>query len=183
MRQGRRSACVVALAAMTCPTTLRAVDFVPNPPARQTLVSPAGSYELTITLAELWRQQPATGTLHAVKDGRRRVVWQRRLPQPVRPRFALVADDGRVVLFDQFDNVKGPFAVLLIDPQGHEVVRLSFKEIVSLSGQDEDAVVRQARYGAWIRSPPAWVDGEARVGIGAVALTIDMATGRATLVR
>lgn len=59
----------------------------------------------------------------------------------------MVADNGAVVLFDQFDTVRGSIAVLLIDPQGPDVVKLTFDDIASAIGATESDIFHQDRHG------------------------------------
>ena len=122
------------IAALMWPTASMAVDFVAAPLQLETVLSANGTYAFDVALARRWRADPATGTLRSVAGEQARTLWQRSLPQRVRPRFALVADNGTVVLFDQFDNVKGPIAVLLIDRQGQDVVKQTFGDVARANG-------------------------------------------------
>ncbi|WP_300341736.1 hypothetical protein [Accumulibacter sp.] len=166
------------LAALLWPTGSIAVDFVAALVQRETVVSASGAYTFDIELARRWRVDPATGTLRAIAGGQAHTLWQRSLPQRVRPRFASAADDGTVVLFDQFDNIKGPTAVLLVNPQGHDVVRLTFDEIARAIGATESRVLHQAKHGAWIQTLPRLTSTEALVGVAGRTLSINLATGQ-----
>ena len=163
------------------PAAGRARGFVPAPPPLETLQSADGAYAFDIALAKRWRTEPATGTLRALAGGQSRTVWQRRLPQPVRPRFALVANDGAVLLFDQFDNILGPIAVLLINPQGQDVALLTFDDMRRLVGATPADIAHHARHGVWIQSPPQLTGGDAQVGLAGRRVLIDLQRGQPRL--
>lgn len=163
------------------PAASRAADHVPAPLALETVHSPDGAYAFDIALAKRWRTELATGTLRTVAGGPSRTVWQRRLPQPVRPRFALVANDGTVVLFDQFDNILGPIAVLLINPQGQDVALLGFDDIRRVVGTAPADMAQQARHGVWIQRPPVLMGGDAQVGVAGRSVLIDLQSGQPRL--
>ena len=163
------------------PAASRAVDPVPAPLPLETLHSADGGYAFDIALAKRWRTEPAVGTLRAVAGGQSRTVWQRPLPQPVRPRFALVAPDGAVLLFDQFDNILGPIAVLLINPQGLDVAVLTFDDIRRVVGAAPADIAHLARHGVWIQTPPVLTGGDAQVGVAGRRVLIDLQRGQPRL--
>lgn len=163
------------------PAAGRALDYVPSPLPLETLHSPNGAYAFDIALAKRWRTELAVGSLRAVAGGQSRSVWQRPLPQRVRPRFALVANDGAVVLFDQFDNILGPIAVLLINPQGQDVAVLTFDDIRRLVGAPTADIAQQARHGVWIQSPPLLMGSDAQVGVAGRSVLIDLQRGQPRL--
>ena len=163
------------------PAAGRALDYVPAPLPLETLHSPDGAYAFDIALAKRWRTELANGTLRAVTAVQSRTVWQRRLPQRVRPRFALVANDGSVLLFDQFDNILGPIAVLLINPQGQDVASLTFDDIRRVVGATPADIAHQACHGVWIQTPPLLTGAHAQVGVAGRSLLIDLQHGRPRL--
>lgn len=169
------------LAFFGVPAASRAVDFVPAPPPMETLRSPDGAYAFDIALAKRWRTELAIGTLRAVAGGQSRTVWQRPLPQRVRPRFALVANDGAVLLFDQFDNILGPIAVLLINRRGQDVALLTFDDIRRVVGAQPADIAHQARHGVWIQSPPVLSGSDAQVGVAGRSVLIDLQRGQLRL--
>lgn len=177
-----RRSCMVGLCAFFgVPAAGRAVDHVPAPAPMETLQSPDGAYAFDIALAKRWRTELAIGTLRAVAGGQSRIVWQRSLPQRVRPRFALVANDGSVLLFDQFDNILGPIAVLLINPKGQDVAVLTFDDIRRVAGAPPADIAHQARHGVWLQRPPVLAGADAQVTVAGRSLLIDLQSGQLRL--
>ena len=161
------------------PLAAQSVDYVPAPPPTETVRSPNGAYRFEIAVAARSRSDPSIGTLRAHAAREERTVWQRSLPQRVRPRYATVADDGTVVLLDQYDNIFGPIAILVIDPKGSDVAALSFDAIAGVARVSRAQIAARARHGAWIETPPVLVGSDVRVGVGGVVVAVDLRSGQA----
>jgi hypothetical protein len=82
-------------------------------------------------------------------------LWRRHLPHEYRPRTALVANDGTVLLFDQWINVAGPYALTVIDATGRTVASYSFDQIASALGVPRaNLAATSGMFGPWRAGEP-----------------------------
>jgi len=166
---------------MLVPAAAIAKDLVSGPAPMPAVLSPAGAYVFEVAMDKDWRTRPAMGRLYATQGGQRRLLWERSLPQPVRPRYAFVSDDGAVLLLDQFHRVKAPVVAWLIDLQGKDVATLGFDDVIAAAGVTEHEILHQARQGAWIQTAPILRGDSVIVGVADKTVAIDMKTGQAGL--
>jgi hypothetical protein len=156
-----------------------AKDQVPLPPGEEIFVSPSDRFRLHLLAAPDWTKDRPQAALAAVAAGREEVLWRRELPQELRPRLALVSDEGRVLLLDEWWNTRSGYAVMLLAPDGSEVARHGFEQVVAALGVTVAELDAEARLGRWISAPPR-IAGEgraARVAAGGKALLVDLESG------
>ena len=131
-----------------------AQDAIPHPPQLRHIVSPNGSYHLTL-IAHLEDSFPRTrATLSQNLPDRCQQVWAQILPQNYGPRLALVTDRGDTLLLDEWINVASPYAIVMLDASGEIVGQYSFDDIVAISGRTRASVVERAQQGFWIAGEP-----------------------------
>lgn len=89
-------------------------------------------------------------------------MWQQRLPHEWGPRTAVVSDEGRVVLVDEWINVVSSLALTLLDAQGRTVVVHPAEQIFSLLDVPRRSIADAATAGVWRTGEPRLsADGEA----------------------
>ncbi|MEM9088198.1 MAG: hypothetical protein AAGC93_05580 [Cyanobacteria bacterium P01_F01_bin.53] len=149
-------------------------DSLTHPPLRQTFSS--GAYQLVVSAEDQWETPLATSELY---EGAA-LLWQKDLPHQYGPRFALVSDQGQVLLLDEFINVASPHALTLIDTEGEVVAQHSFEDIKKALDVTPSALTQQATSGWWISAPPTvTAKGDlALVKAGGTTLEIDLTTGQ-----
>ena len=81
-----------------------------------------------------WASTGSKARLSSTAGGTAQLLWKQPLPHNYRPRFALVSDEGTVVLFDQWINVAGPHAVMVLDRTGKTLASHSFDEVAAALG-------------------------------------------------
>lgn len=162
-------------------TLVHAVDSVARPPVSESITSPGGRYVIEIRLPETAGPHAAasTATLFRVAGSLRSPVWQQALPHRPRPRFALVADDGHVVLFDEWLNVRSERAVTVIGPTGQRIAQHDLEAVRAALAVPLAALAPLARHGPWMQAPPVWsAQGDAcEVGAGGRTLVIRLRDG------
>lgn len=155
----RRLCCrvlVVVTAAATAPLTAMAVDTIRRPPAFEAVPSPAGSYQVEISLPAPAGPHAAASVLTLVRfeAGQRLVLWQQRLPHRPRPRYALVSDAGQVLLLDEWIHVSSEHALTLIGRDGKLIARHALPAVREALGLDAAALASRAQHGPWLQAPP-----------------------------
>jgi hypothetical protein len=165
----------VALCAAGGPTM--AQDRLDLPPAERRVASPSGAFTLTLRTPDNWKTPQVVASL-VRGDGK--VVWQQQLPHEHGPRRALVTDDGRVLLVDEWINVISPRALMLLAADGHIVAQHSAEAIFALLAVPLPVITRQAKSGAWIAEGPrlSLDSGTAAFEAGGRAFLIDLYEGR-----
>ena len=160
-------------------------DSIAIPPPREIVKSPGGKYSFVIqTYGDLrdYKSRYSSGELHR-NDGSP-AVWTRRLPHELRPRFALVNDDGQVLLVDEWINVKSRRALTLIDRQNRVVAEHPYQTVQATLGVPGSQIVRMSKHGYWLQAPPH-LNPAGKVALlegGGKTLSLDMATGALSLV-
>lgn len=170
--------------ASTAETVSQHPDSIAIPPPREIVKSPGGKYSFVILThgdVRTYKSRYSTGELHR-NDGSR-AVWTQRLPHELRPRFALVNDDGQVLLVDEWINVKSRRAITLIDRQNRVVAEHPYAAVQTLLGVPAAQIVRMARHGYWLQAPPrlAPTGKLALLEGGGKTLSVDMTTGALSL--
>ena len=142
-----------------------ATDFVAQPPARTESVSPNARYVLVIESLDGWKTKHAVARLLQQTAAGRSLVWERTLPQEYGPRYALVGNEGRAVLFDEWINVKSRYAIAILgNPGKNPDVMLDFDTVASALATPIALIVREAATGWWMAGKPTL----ARSGTAAV---------------
>jgi len=150
-----------------------ALDLVPFPPARETMSSPDGRWMLEISVEPRARDGHAIGTMR--HDGA--MLWQHRLNQPIRPRFAVVADDGAVALFGCWHNIPDDVSIEVLDPGGATRLRLDQAAIERAVGVSVGAMADAVRHGVWLDRVPRIQGGQVLLGAAGRALVLDLRDG------
>ncbi len=131
-----------------------ATDSIPLPPTREELFSPSKNYVFVLSTPDNWKSKKAVGELFQVTTNTRKRLWTRLLPHEYRPRYVLVGSEGQVLLLDEWINVKSRYAVMLLSRENHLVAQHDFDAVRNLLDVPVAKVVRMAKYGWWIASPP-----------------------------
>ena len=159
---------------------LESDDFVPFPPVKTEAVSPNGQYVLTVESLDGWKTKYAVARLTRRTASGSHQVWEKPLPQEYGPRYALVGDEGQVVLFDESINVSSQYAVMLINENKNIQLSHSFDAVAKVLGVKTSAIVEQAKGGWWISAKPVLdkTGAAAVVGTAGKHLSVDLSTGR-----
>ena len=159
-----------------------AEDSIRLPPARRTFKSPTGNYILVISNGDGWESVTAIGELIEVKSGKQVLLWRKSFPQRYGPRYAVVNSSGRVFLFDEWVNVKSPYALMLFDTDGRSIKHYGFEELQRELDIPIDQIVDRANFGWWIMTPPRLEESgnHAVVEVGGTTITIDLENGNIT---
>jgi hypothetical protein len=159
-------------------------DFVPFPPPTREVVSPNGQFSFVISSPAAWKtKEPSTGQLFRGTSKARKLIWEKKLVQEQGPRYALVGNQGEVVLFDEWNNVKSRYAVLLINFYRNFELSYDFDAVATVLGEPVPKIVEQARAGWWLQGPPT-ADNNGTTAYAMAAgkcLAIDLTTGSMTL--
>src|SRR5689334_8370642 len=110
-----KQAIISAVAICAASGTMMAQDGIDLPPAERRVASPTGAFALILKTLDNWKTPLVTASLLR-RDGS--LVWRLQLPHEHGPRRALVTDDGRVVLVDEWINVISPRALTLLAADG-----------------------------------------------------------------
>jgi hypothetical protein len=156
-----------------------AIDFIPNPPAREEFFSPDRTYVFVLSTPDNWESRKAVGELFHVAADTRKLLWTRPLPHEFRPRYVLVGSKGQVLLLDEWVNIKSRYAVMVLNREDHLVAQHDFDAVQKVLGVPVARVVEMARHGWWIMSPPILdASGErTRVEAAGKVLTIRLSDG------
>jgi hypothetical protein len=133
---------------------------------------------LTVASADGWKTPQPTATLR--RGGA--VAWSRPLPHHHGPRFALVTDEGRVLLVDEVINVRSRQALMLLDAAGTVVARHEFAAVFAALGASEAQLRAAATAGPWLAGPPVLAADQRSALLPAAGrqLAVDLVDGRLT---
>jgi hypothetical protein len=154
-------------------------DRVTLPPQRSEFTSSSGQFCFVLTGSERWQPPRSDGELWKIEDGIRHRLWKRSLPHRFRPRYVVVADNGNVLLFDEWLNMESPYAITLLNSRNDVVATYSFNHIQQILNIPAQQIIRMAKHGWWITEPPV-VDQQThhvRVKSAGLQLAIDPETG------
>jgi len=146
-----------------------AADHVQSPPAVRTFEAPNRAFVLTIELVAEGAEPKTVGRLH---DNTGVAVWQRPMPQYYGPRYAFVADDGRVLMLDEWVPIASRFAVMALARDGSPVAIIGYDNLATILRADPKYLAGHAALGIWLSAAPTQ-DGEtitAPTPAGAVAI-------------
>lgn len=156
-------------------------DEMPLPPTEQIRVSDDGQYVLEITALDEWASTNAIASLYRNSNsgGERELLWQRSLPHSYGPKYALVGNQGQVVMLDEWINVASPYAVMVIDQNDNLLSQTSFDRLQMLLAVPPHQIVDQAMQGWWISAPPKLNTESVAVTVKTAGkqLIIDLTTG------
>jgi hypothetical protein len=157
-----------------------APDFVPSPPPVREVFAQNGRFVLLLHSPGSPASSATVGRLYEETRSGRKLIWERKLPQPYGPRYALVGSNAQVITFDEWHHVKSRYAIVLIHPQRKAKVTWSFEAIAAVLGEPASVLTAAASSGWWIQSEPR-IDGERNVAIVGAAnkcLLVHLDTGR-----
>jgi hypothetical protein len=94
-----------------------------------------------------------------------------------------VGNQGEVALFDEWDNVKSRYAVVLFDVQGNIGKSYDFDAVAKVLDEPDARIVEQASEGWWLQGPPILNNSGTIVYAKAAGkcLALDLKTGNLTL--
>lgn len=161
------------------PASAGSDDRVALPPTSRRFASRSGRCVLTIAAVDGWKTPRVAATLTVAESDGPRVRWSQELSQQYGPKFALVADSGAAVLFDEWIHVRTPLAIVVLDRQGRLVARHSTEELRVRLGVPPERMVRAASSGLWMAGQPTWSEGDrfAQVAAAGKTLRIELADG------
>lgn len=159
-------------------------DWIDDPPQTRAISSPDGLYELHLELTAANEPMARKVVASLRRPGDESPVWQQELPHELGPRFALVNDDGQVVLFDEWINILSPLAIMVVGEDGQELARYGVDAIVELLAVERRDLVSQAQHGPWRGSIPALspTGDAAHVMAAGRELSINLGSARLSLV-
>ncbi len=131
-------------------------DKLVLPPATREFRSSSGRFVFSVSSADHWKSRVGQARLYAAAGSERTLLWTVALPQERGPRHVLVADSGAVVLMDEWINVPSRYALMLLSPQGKQLVHYGIDALVELLGVSRRAVAEQGRLGIWMSSTPSF---------------------------
>ena len=160
-----------------------ASDYIPLPLAREEFLSPARNYVFVLSSPDNWKSRKAVGELFQVTADTRKLLWTKPLPQEYRPRYVLVGIQGQVLLLDEWINIKSRYAVMILNRENRLVAQYDFDAVQRILGVSKAKIVKMARHGWWITSPPTLdASGErARVETAGKVLNIRLRDGHLSL--
>lgn len=163
----------LGLAGASAANGAAAVDFVPFAPALEQVSSPDGHFVLDIATEPRNPNGRASGTMR--RDGA--MVWRRVLAAPVRPRYALVADDGRAVLIGCWQNIPADATIEILGPDGAVRWRLERAAIEQAAGATAAAIAAAAKHGTWLDRMPRLEGTRAMLGAAGRGFGVDLVSG------
>jgi hypothetical protein len=116
---------VVAWLAVAAPVP----DSKNIPPKEREYFSADRNYSLRLRTPDEWKTKKVVAQL--LRRGNA-TLWSTILPQEYGPRFAVVGNDGAVLLFDEWIDVASPLALVLLDSRGQIAKQTSFQELARL---------------------------------------------------
>jgi hypothetical protein len=151
-----------------------------RPPELRSFASPSGTFVLEVRGPAGGASLQARAELFSAGAAGRQSLWSKPLPQRYGPGTAVVFDDGRVVLIDEWVKTPSPYALMLLAANGDTLVCHSMADIAAVSGVSTARLVTGATAGPWMSAPPERVAGRKAllVTAGKVRLELDLASGR-----
>jgi hypothetical protein len=176
----RAAAFLAASIAVLWSAGAAAIDKVRLPPAHEEFAAPGSGHVLTIAADDVDGTGPAEARLWATSGAARTLLWRRVLPHRGRPRHAVVADRGQVVLFDEWWKSPSPYSIMVIDRANRIVAEHGFAAVAAALGVTTARLVRTAKHGPWMASLPRLSADGSSVAVDAAekTLAIELATGR-----
>jgi hypothetical protein len=155
-------------------------DRIDEPPQSRSISSPNGRFELHLELTPAGNPMARKVLASLRRPSDESPVWQLELPHQLGPRHALVNDDGRVALFDEWINIMSTLSIMVIGKDGRELARYGFDDIAEILGVERRDLAARAHYGPWIGTIPALsTSGDtAHVTAAGRMLSIDLVDGR-----
>jgi hypothetical protein len=151
-------------------------DAAPRPPRSEVVVSPDGRVGFEIVLDSLPGDEAARHGLGILRrDGVE--AWRRLLSAAIRPRFAVVADSGRVAVFGQWENTVDDMQAEVLDGDGEVVALIGRAAIERAVGLPAARIIPAARHGVWLDRLPVVRGDTVLLGAAGRGLVLDLARG------
>jgi hypothetical protein len=131
-------------------------DRITLPPTSREFTSPSGKFVFVVSTKDSWKSRRATGELFSAGSNRM-LLWSRELPQEFGPRFALVNDQGTLLMLDEWINVNTQYAILVVDRDNKQVAQHSTDAVQLTLQVPMNQVVQMAAHGWWIQAAPTLV--------------------------
>jgi hypothetical protein len=159
--------------------TERSEDRIRLPPSSSAFTSPSGRYRFELSTPDEWKSKHADARLFRMKEAGSELIWEGKLPQEYGPRFVLVAPGGKVLMLDEWINVKSRYAIVLFDPHDGRCVTHRFDAVQAAVGIPAAQIVRMAEHGWWIAGLPALSENgdTAIIPTAGKELAVDLTTG------
>ena len=135
-------------------STAMAIDRITLPPLQEVFFSTTKNYMFVVSTPDQWKSMKSFGELFEIGGENRKPLWRKALPHNFRPRFVVVSDKGGVLLLDEWINVKSPYAVMVLDRGNNVVAQYQFDEVQKFLDVAGPVIVKMAKHGIWITSPP-----------------------------
>lgn len=137
-------------------------DVISKPPSPRQFVSPSGRFTLMLQLAVPERPPRVSAQLFDnASAAPSQPLWQQVLPHEWGPRTALVTNEGRVVLVDEWINVVSRRALTVLDVQGKTQRVHHAEEVFKLLDVPRRSISDAATAGPWRTGEPVLsADGE-----------------------
>lgn len=150
-------------------------DRLPHPPVRQNFRN--GDFQLVITAVDGWETPGAIASLYKGD----RLLWEQPLTHEYGPRFAVVGQQGQVLLLDEYINVASSRAITILNPDGNKIAQYSFEDISGQLAVPAATLTRHAASGWWITAvpsvPPEATTPEVFIPTGGTTLSVNLSTG------
>lgn len=171
------------LCAVFEPLSALATDRISLPPVRREVSSANGNYALVLSTPDNWKSPKCVAELFQVARGARNLLWTRTLPQELGPYYALVGNEGQVLFFDEWINVKTRYSVMLINPENRLVIQYDFDALQKILNVPASTIASLAKRGVWITSPPVLDPSNemAKVKTGGKVLGVRLSDGQLML--
>lgn len=160
-----------------------ASDRAALPAERREFASPDKVFLLVIETTDHWKTaQPVASLLRLDNSGKATLRWSRKLPHHHGPRTAVVANDGHVLLADEWINVTSRWSLMLLDAGNQVVMSCDWDTATKALGVSVAEVSAQARYGTWMSANPSLAtDGKSvRIPAGGRVMVVGLADGKLT---
>lgn len=180
--------CTPTIGCMAAPdppprTSRVASDRAALPSERREFASPDKRFVLVIETKDHWKTaQPEASLIRLDDSGKASLRWARKLPHHHGPRTAVVANDGHVLLADEWINVTSRWSLMLLDAGNQVVMSCDWDTVTKALGVSVAEVSAQARYGTWMSASPSLAtDGKSvRIPAGGRVLAVGLPDGKLT---
>ena len=129
-------------------------DSIILPPTWRTFVSPDGKYVFEVFTVDSWKSQTPNGRFAELGSGQENVVWTGGLPHEYGPRYVIVGNNAKVLLIDEWINVKSRYALTIFDPYSVSIRHYDFDYLQDILKVPVARIVEQANSGWWVTAPP-----------------------------
>ena len=154
-----------------------ASDEVAAPHSPRYVVSPGATFTLQLDVIEAGDAPKVAGTLRS-RSGE--AIWLAELPQYYGPRYAFVADDGRVLLLDEWVPSLSRYAVMALAPDGSVSAMVGYENLAAILRMPPRDLMASATHGPWLMAEPQQAKGIVEASTPAGTVRIDFA-GRVVL--